>query len=345
MTGQRYDASVVIPHYAGWQVLECLERLYAAPDQPSEVILVDDASPDGSTEDATRGFPGIRVIRNPVNLGFAGACNRGLAEVLTRYAVLLNDDALVEPGWLLALVEAMEADPAIAAAQPKILRARDSTRFEYAGAAGGLLDRYAYPFALGRWFEQCETDTGQYDVPRDIFWASGTAMIMRMDGYREVGGLDAGFRMHMEEIDWCWRCHLMGYRVVNAPRSRVLHYGAMTLRPESYEKMYLNHRNSFLMLLKNYRWTSLLAVVPVRLLLEFVTIVGSLLRGNWLRALAALSGPCGGLLLLLRMLPERRRLQAMRRRSDAQVAKRMYRGSIALRYLLHRPPPAIGEGI
>ena len=340
---QVFDVSVVIPHYAGRQVSECLERLYGAPDRPREVILVDDASSDGSTEEAKARFPEIRVLRNPANLGFVGACNRGLAEVRFRHAVLLNDDALVESGWLRVLVEAMEADPAIAAAQPKILSARDPTRFEYAGGAGGLMDRYGYPFALGRWFERCEADVGQYDSPRDIFWASGTAMIMRMSVYREIGGLEPTFRMHMEEIDWCWRCHLMGYRVVSAPQAKVHHYGGMTLRSESYGKMYLNHRNSFLMLLKNYDWRSLLTVIPVRVLLELLTVFGSLLTGNVRRALAAAAGPAGALLQFPNVLGERRRIQATRRRSDAEVANRMYPGSIALRYLFRRPAPFIGE--
>jgi len=338
--GERDDATVLIPHYAGDQVFDCLAALDGAPDRPAEVILVDDGCRDGTSALAKERYPGIRLVSNPVNLGFVGACNRGLAEVNTRYAVLLNDDALVEGGWLRALVETMDGDPNIAAAQPKILNARERTRFEYAGAAGGLLDRYGYPFALGRWFGECEIDRGQYDNPRDIFWASGTAMIVRTSVYHEIGGFEPAFQMHMEEIDWCWRSLLMGWRVVNVPQAVVFHYGAMTLRTQSFGKMYLNHRNSFLMLLKNYGLPRLLAVVPVRLFLELVTVVGALAKADFRRALAAAAGPVGAFVLLPRVWPARGRIQATRKRTDAEVARFMYGGSVALRHLFGRPSPA-----
>jgi len=344
VTTQVFDVSVVIPHYAGAQVLECLEALFACADQPAEVIVVDDAARDGTSDRAAERYPQIRLTRNLVNLGFVGACNRGLAEATGKYAVLLNDDALVETGWLESLVGAMEADPSIGAAQPKIVSAKDLAQFEYAGAAGGLLDRYGYPFALGRWFEHCETDRGQYDAPREIFWASGTAMGMRMSVYREIGGLDPVFQMHMEEIDWCWRCRLAGHRVVSVPAARVRHYGALTLRSESFSKMYLNHRNSFLMLFKNYGLRSLLWVVPVRLFLECLTVAGSVVTGNWGRARASVGGVWGACALLPRIMPARKRIQATRRRSDAEIAEHLYRGSIALRYLFRRPAPTSSQG-
>jgi len=340
MTDTALDVTVVIPHYAGAQVVECLEALFACPDRPAAVVLVDDGSTDGTAERAAQRFPSIRLVRNPVNLGFVGACNRGLAEVASAWAVLLNDDALADPGWLAALVRALAADRSVAAVQPKIVTVADPARFDYAGAAGGLIDRYGYPFALGRWFDRTEIDRGQYDAPREIFWASGTAMGLSMEAYRRVGPLETAFRMHMEEIDWCWRCILAGYRIMSVPSARVRHHGAMTLRAASPRKMYLNHRNSFLMLLKNYSAATLVRVLPARLGLEALTVVAALATGQFWRALGAFAGPFGAMALLPRIWPARRRVQAMRVRPDAEVARFMYGGSIALRHLRRLPAPA-----
>jgi len=332
--------SVVIPHYAGSQLFECLEALFSDSDAPGEVLVVDDASTDGTSEVAKRRYPGIRLLINKTNLGFVGACNRGLAEAAGAYAVLLNDDALPQPDWLRPLLETMERDPQIAACQPKILRAHNSAIFDYAGAAGGLLDRYGYPFALGRWFDVCEADTGQYDAPREIMWASGAAMMLRMSVYREIGGLEPVFQMHMEEIDWCWRARVAGYHIVSVPESRILHYGAATLKAESLRKMYLNHRNSLLLLVKNYELWTLARVLPVRLLLELVTILGGLVTLNWRRALGAAWGLLGAAAALPRILPARARVQRLRRVRDGEIARHLYQGSIVLRWLLRKGAPA-----
>jgi GT2 family glycosyltransferase len=332
--------SVIVPHYSGEQLFECLDALLACPDQPAEIILVDDCSVDGTSEAAARRYPGLRMLRNPANLGFVGACNRGLAEAAQPFAALLNDDALVEPGWLDVCLAALEADPSIAAVQPKIVRAQNPSTFDYAGGAGGLIDRYAYPYALGRWFDRLETDTGQYDTPREIFWASGTAIAMRMDAVRTVGLLDRALQMHMEEIDWCWRAITAGYRIVNAPSARVRHYGAATLKADSFRKMYLNHRNSFMLILKNYSILSVLWIAPLRFLLELLTVAGSLATGNVRRALAAFLAPFAAAVKLPHILHERRRIAKLRRRPDWDVATRMYRGSIAIRYLLRLGSPS-----
>ena len=342
MPAEVLDACVIIPHYAGEQLYDCLDAVYACSDQPAEVILVDDASVDGTSDVAAERFPGIRRVRNPENLGFVGSCNRGLAEAGGPYAVLLNDDAVPESGWLAACISELERDELIAAVQPKIVSAREPERFEYAGAAGGLMDRFAYPFALGRWFDDCELDAGQYDEPRDIFWASGVAMVVRCDVVSRIGGFDPAFWMHMEEIDWCWRARLAGYSVRSVPSARVRHVGAVTLGARSYRKMYLNHRNSYMMLMKNYSATSLLWAAPGRLAFELLTAFAALATGQFRRAAAALAGSFGVLRNLGHIRAERRRISAIRVRSDHDVLAAMYRGSIALRRLFGLRAPGVG---
>lgn len=334
-----YDTSVVIPHYAGSQVFDCIESVLSCPDRPVEVILIDDASTDGTAFEAAERFPSIRVARNRKNIGFVGACNRGIAEAVGRYVALLNDDAIVESGWLSECITTLASDPELAAVQPKIMQASDPSRFEYAGAAGGLIDRFGYPYALGRWFDSVETDTRQYDKPRDIFWASGVAIALRRSVALEIGALDIAFVMHMEEIDWCWRAWIAGYRVRNVPTARVRHIGAKTLASDSFRKMYLNHRNSFMMVLKNTGGFALLCVIPVRVGLELITFLGALLTGRLRRAVAAIAGLFAVLGHVPHIRRERRRIATLRRRSDRDVAHMMYSGSIALRYLFGRPAP------
>ena len=336
------DACVVIPHYAGPQLLECLDALYGCQNAPAAIVVVDDAGPGDAMDSAREAYPAIHVLRNEVNLGFVGACNRGLGFALEHgyeYSVLLNDDALVEPGWLEALVGAMSEDPSIAAAQPRIVSSHDPQRFEYAGAAGGMIDCYAYPYALGRWFDTVEVDKGQYDASREIFWASGAAACFRTSVMREIGTLDPVLKMHMEEIDWCWRAWLAGYRVISVPSARVRHYGALTLTTDRFRKIFLNHRNSIIMMVKNYGLRSLLCAFPFRLALEGLTMVGALLTGSPKRAAGACIGVLGLIPVLPVVLASRRTVQALRKRSDADVKRRMYPGSIALRYLMRRPAP------
>jgi len=342
MTQQVFDACVVIPHYAGRQLLECLEALYACEDMAASILVVDDAGPGDAIAEAQSAYPGIHVLRNSSNLGFVGACNRGLTYALEHnheFAVLLNDDAMVDPGWLRELIAALSADTSIAACQPKILSARNPAQFDYSGAAGGMIDRYAYPWALGRWFEHVESDLGQYDTPREIFWASGAASCYRVEVLRRIGLLEPVLKMHMEEIDWCWRAWLAGYRVVSVPSARVRHYGAVTLTTDRFRKIFLNHRNSMIMLLKNYSSATLACTLPVRLMLEAITVAGALITGKFKRAFGAAAGVLGLIPVLPEVIRARRRVQSLRQRSDAHVMRQMFPGSIALRYLLGRSAP------
>ena len=217
----------------------------------AEVIVADNASTDGSLQMLSREFPGIRQIPLDRNYGFTGGYNRALAQVEAEYYVLINSDIEVPEGWLRPLVAWMDAHPKCGACGPKLLDWNRRDTFEYAGAAGGLLDRYGYPFCRGRALQVVEKDEGQYDTPADVFWVSGACLLVRSRLWKRLGGLDDRFFAHMEEIDLCWRLQLSGYRVTIVPESFVYHIGGGTLPNESPFKLRLNYRNNLLLLENN----------------------------------------------------------------------------------------------
>lgn len=326
--------SIIIPHYNGDILLECLSSLFEHTTGSFEVIVVDDGSTDGSVDRAQAHFPAIRVLRNAHNRGLAVSCNRGFAAAQGHYLLLLNNDVEVQPGWLEELVRFADAHPRCAACQPKILSAQDRSRFDYAGAAGGRIDEFGHTYCLGRLFDTLEEDRGQYDTPREIFWASGAALLLRRESLEQVGYLDELFFMHFEEIDLCWRLHLAGFQVWSVPSSTIYHHSGWTLPPESPRKMFLNHRNNLLLLLKNYALSSLLWAFPIRLGLEGLTILYALFRGDLKRAVAALKGMVWVAGHVRQIARRRATAQAVRRVSDREIRRRMTRGSIALRYFL-----------
>ena len=217
----------------------------------AEVIVADSASTDGSMEMLAREFQQVRRIPLDKNYGFTGGYNRALAQVEADYFVLINSDVEVTPDWLGKLVAWMDAHPKCGACGPKLLSYHDRSSFEYAGAAGGLLDRYGYPFCRGRMMSHVEKDNGQYDIPTDVFWVSGACLMVRSRLWKKLGGLDERFFAHMEEIDLCWRLQLAGYTVTVVPQSVVYHIGGGTLPNDSPRKLQLNYRNNLLLLENN----------------------------------------------------------------------------------------------
>ena len=217
----------------------------------AEVIVADSASTDGSLDVLSREFPGIRQIPLDKNYGFTGGYNRALAQVEADYFVLINSDIEVTPDWLKPLTAWMDTHPRCGACGPKLLSWNARDTFEYAGAAGGLLDRYGYPFCRGRALQVVEKDEGQYDSPADVFWISGACLMVRSRLWKRLGGLDDRFFAHMEEIDLCWRLQLTGYQVTAVPGSVVYHIGGGTLPNESPFKLRLNYRNNLLLLENN----------------------------------------------------------------------------------------------
>ncbi len=273
------SVEIIIPHARGFQMLErCLDSLGKSSCTALSICIVDNASgEEKQLAGLQKKYKQLRLVSHAFNKGYSGGCNSGLFSSSAKYVVFLNDDATVDPLCIARLVDAAEADETIAALQPKILslQARRAGKkvFDYAGAAGGLIDRLGYPYCYGRTFLHIENDSGQYDSRRNIFWASGVALFARRDVVTETGGFDEDFFMHMEEIDLCWRILLKGYRIVSVPSAVVYHEGASTLPAHSPEKIFLNHRNNIAMVLKNRSAVALLPVLPLRLLFECAAAV------------------------------------------------------------------------
>ena len=217
----------------------------------AEVIVADNASTDGSMKVMKESFPEVRTIVFEKNFGFTGGYNRAFDQIDSDLFVLINSDIEVTDGWLEPLIEWMKAHPECGACAPKLHSYQEREKFEYAGAAGGYIDRYGYPFCRGRVLKRLETDRGQYDSPADVMWATGACLMVRSEVYRRLGGLDDRFFAHMEEIDLCWRMQLEGYRVCIVPESIVYHIGGGTLPASSPFKLYLNFRNNLMMLENN----------------------------------------------------------------------------------------------
>lgn len=217
----------------------------------TKIWLADNGSTDNSVEFVRQYFPMLGVICLDKNYGFTGGYNLALKQIDAQYFILLNSDVELSPNWLDPLLSLMESDLKIAACMPKILAYADKNRFEYAGASGGFIDKYGFPFCRGRIFDQLEKDIGQHNSAQDIFWATGACLMVRADLYRQLGGLDNDFFAHMEEIDLCWRMKNLGYRIVVEPKSVVYHVGGGTLPNESPWKLYYNFRNNLYLLYKN----------------------------------------------------------------------------------------------
>lgn len=272
--------AIVILNYNGEEMLKRFIPTLLNCSEDAEIVVADNASDDNSVATMQRCHPEVRIIKLQKNWGFAEGYNRALKHVDAKYYLLLNSDVEVTEGWLDPLLSIMEADPSIAACQPKLLDYKRKTHFEYAGASGGFMDCYGYPYCRGRIFDTVEEDKGQYDTPCEIFWATGAAFLVRSNCYWEVGGLDGRFFAHMEEIDFCWRLRARGHRIVCIPQSAVFHVGGATLSRSNPRKTFLNFRNNLLMLYKNLPAQRLRRVMMMRAFLDYVAAVKFLLSGD-----------------------------------------------------------------
>lgn len=245
--------AVVILNWNGRGFLEkFLPSVIACNNSFSEIIVADNNSTDDSIDFLKQHYPQVRLVINKVNGGFAKGYNDALKHIDAEYYVLLNSDVEVTTGWIEGVIDLMDADKTIAACQPKIRMFDNKKMFEYAGAAGGFIDKYAYPFCRGRILEYLEEDKGQYNDVREIFWATGACMFVRADKFKEVDGFDEDFFAHMEEIDLCWRLKNLGYKIMYSPHSTVYHVGGGTLNKTSPRKTYLNFRNNLFLIYKNH---------------------------------------------------------------------------------------------
>lgn len=269
-----------------WNGKHFLEKFLPSVTQFSslpgaEIIVADNGSNDGSVDFLKNFYPSVRVIRFDKNYGFTGGYNKALAQVDAEYFVLLNSDVEVSSDWLNFIVEKMDADKTIGAAMPKMIDFANRSKFEYAGACGGFIDRFGYPFCRGRVLSVIENDKGQYNDEMQCFWASGACMFVRAALYKQLGGLDDSFFAHMEEIDLCWRLQNAGYKIMVYPQVEVYHVGGGTLPNNNPRKLYLNYRNNLLLLYKNMPLQQAGTLIPIRMLLDWLSAFVYLLQRKW----------------------------------------------------------------
>jgi len=318
---------IIVSWNAKSVVQQCLPSVVATDYPNLEIIFADNASTDGTAAWIAREHPEVKIVRHPDNWLFCRGNNAAIPHASGDFIVLLNNDVEVPPNWLHPLVDEATQHPDVAAVQPKMLQYDDRNRFEYAGAAGGYLDRAGYPFTRGRLFNTMERDRGQYDDPRDIFWATGAAILLRRSALDDVGLLDERFEMHMEEIDLCWRLQRHGYRVRVAPDSVVYHIGGASLPQSSPRKTYYNFRNSLLMLYKNLPPAAWRRTLPLRLACDIAALSRALALGKMQEA--------GAILRAYRdAFRMRRHYRYQRPDASKQTVRPPYRGLVPVDYFV-----------
>jgi len=278
------ETAVVILNYNGAHFLAQFLPNVCQHSPFAQIVVADNGSTDHSWQWLSAFAlenPQVQLIQIPENKGFCGGYNYALAQLDATYFVLLNSDVEVTQGWLEALLLPMLLDEKVGACQPKIRSFHQKDHFEYAGAAGGYLDKYGYPFCKGRLFDSLEMDLGQYDQDAPIFWATGAALLVRAHLYQALAGLDARFFAHMEEIDFCWRLQNVGWEVRYVAQSTVYHVGGGTLHKSNPKKTYFNYRNGLMMLYKNLPKGKLFSVIFTRLVLDGVSAAPWFLKGQW----------------------------------------------------------------
>lgn len=336
MNKNDFSISVIIPHYNGEDILRnCLSSLYLSTKIDLEVILVDNASTDGSISMVKKEFPDVKIVPLPENLGFAGGCNAGIKAASAPYVLILNNDTVHKGGWIDNLIGRIESCRTIAVVQPKLLSYQNEKYFDYSGAAGGEMDIFCFPFTRGRIFENVEKDNGQYDnIPKRIFWASGTAFLAKRELLIEAGLFDESFFAHMEEIDLQWRLQLMGYKIVMEPKAVIQHRSGYTLGAESPLKKYLNHRNSLFMFLTNYCFMLTIYLFPIRILLDYIALSFSILHLDFNRVLAIFKAHIWIIAHPITILRKRKKVNTLRKLRDKDILPHIYHGSIALSHYL-----------
>jgi len=325
--------AVVILNWNGRHLLQNFLPGVLRHSQGAEVIVADNASDDDSVQVLRAEFPSVRIIQNPSNNGYAGGYNEALAQVDADIFVLLNSDIEVTENWIEPVVQLFREDQLVAAAQPKIRAFKHRTHFEYAGAAGGYVDRLGYPFCRGRVFEALEEDIGQYNDVQEVFWASGACMFVRASVYKQMGGFDESFFAHMEEIDLCWRMKNQGYKVMVQPASLVFHLGGGTLSKSNWRKTYLNFRNNLELIYKNIEGRYLLRSLFLRMCLDGIAAMKFLFSNGFSHFYAIIRAH----LHFYRLLPE---ISHKRKRLNSLVKNRntagVYLGSIVIAYFIQR---------
>ncbi|MEJ2053194.1 MAG: glycosyltransferase family 2 protein [Calditrichaceae bacterium] len=325
--------TVVIPHFNGIEILRNSFKEFTT-------LVIDNGSTDGSQDFVHKEFPQVKLIENQKNLGFAGGCNQGMRLSTTPYILLLNNDTEMPDNFLADMLNAIEKDGKIAMVQPKILSIQEKSMFDYSGGAGGELDIFGYPFARGRIFDDVEKDNKQYDkMDENCFWTSGCALLLRKSVIDEIGYLDEDFFAHQEEIDLNWRAFLAGYRNIVTTKTFIYHYSGYTLRSDNQRKMFLNHRNNVIMMIKNYSLLWLMLLLPVRIVLEFITVAADYFLWEGYRAKAVLQALIDIFRNIGSIIEKRKDIQKLRRVPDRKILKNMYKGSIVFAHFIRRKKP------
>ena len=330
-------ASVVILNWNGKslmeELLESVVRFSTCFDDfKTEVVVADNGSTDGSVEFLKNKFFGsVKIIDLQYNHGFAEGYNIAISQLDSEYLVLLNSDVEVTPDWLKILIDYLDSNKDVVACQPKIRSLREKDKFEHAGASGGFIDILGYPFCRGRVLSSLEIDRGQYDEPKDVFWATGACLCIRTQEFRKAGGFDARFFAHMEEIDLCWRLRSRGKRITCVSESIVYHLGGATLNKENPKKTFLNYRNNLLMLYKNCESKILLRVFLARFFMDYLSALLFLLSGKFRDASAVFRARRS----FWKMLPDfkAQRIENLTLTTNKLIPE-IYKGSILFEYYL-----------
>ena len=331
----RVKVAIVI---LNWNGLKFLKQFFGTLVENSnitnyQVVVADNGSTDSSIEYLQQNYPKIRIIRLDKNYGFTGGYNRSLNQVDAEYFVLLNSDIEVTPHWIEPIIEFMDSNPEVAACQPKIRSFSQKEYFEYAGAAGGFIDKFGYPFCRGRILKEHEKDEGQYDQITEIFWATGACMFVRADLYKKAGGLDEDFFAHMEEIDLCWRLKNMGYKIFFHPDSVVYHVGGGTLPNNNPKKLFLNYRNNLFLLFKNLPSKQRFIIVYLRMILDGMSANLYFLKGSFSFFWAVLKAHIQFYLNLFKLTKKRK---ALENQFNNYKHQEIYQGSIVKAFFIKK---------
>lgn len=322
--------AVVILNYNGQKFLEKFLPSVVENNDGYEIIIADNASTDNSIDFLRNTYPNLKIIQLSSNQGFAGGYNSALQEIKADYYVLLNSDVEVSKNWVKPIIDLMKNDTLIAAYQPKIRSYHQKTHFEYAGAAGGYIDWLGYPFCRGRIFDSYEQDFGQYDDTKEVFWATGACMFVRAEVFHQLGGFDAHFFAHMEEIDLCWRMKNAGHKIMYSSVSTVYHVGGGTLHKSNPRKTFLNYRNGLAMLYKNLPSNKLFSTILIRLILDGISGIKLLIDGSFADFLAVIKAHFA----FYAMIPK------LERKSPKNV-NGIYQKSIVWEYFVKKQKPTI----
>ncbi|MBA7570649.1 hypothetical protein ES708_12402 [subsurface metagenome] len=329
-----YKIAIVILNWNGREFLErFLPGVVRHSSSPGvKIIVADNGSSDDSVEFIRNKYKKVEIIELDKNYGFAGGYNKAFEKINSEYYILLNSDVEVSENWIEPIIKKMDNDPVVAAAMPKILSYHERSQFEYAGAAGGFIDKWGYPFCRGRILNNIEPDNNQYNDSIEIFWASGACLFIKSKIFHDAGGFDDDFFAHMEEIDLCWRIKNLGYKIYCYPCSQVYHIGGGTLPNETPSKLFLNFRNSLWLLLKNLPAKKLYPVLLIRRILDSLAAMKFYLTLDWKKGNAVFKAH-------LSYYKHFRKMKQKRKTADFKnkdMPSSVYRKSILISYFLKK---------